>query len=71
MGSESSPSATGRSGAVLIYALTLLVAACSLLFELLLAQTLSALLGNTVLRYSITFANVKAARSGRSPDTPG
>ncbi len=54
MGFEHSPSATGRSGAVLIYALTLLVAACSLLYELLLAQTLSALLGNTVLRYSIT-----------------
>jgi spermidine synthase len=38
----------------LLYGLTLTVAACSLTYELLLAQTLSALLGDTVLRYSIT-----------------
>jgi len=37
-----------------LYGVTLLVAACSLLYELLLAQTLAALLGDTVLRYSIT-----------------
>lgn len=37
-----------------IYAVTMVVAACSIVYELLLAQTLSALLGNTVLRYSIT-----------------
>jgi spermidine synthase len=38
----------------LLYGLTLVVAMCSIVYELLLAQTLSALLGNTVLRYSIT-----------------
>ena len=37
-----------------IYLITLVLAACSLIYELVLAQTLSALLGNTVLRYSIT-----------------
>jgi spermidine synthase len=37
-----------------LYAVTLVLAMCSLLYELVLAQTLSALLGNTVLRYSIT-----------------
>jgi len=38
----------------LVYGLTLVVAMCSIVYELLLAQTLSALLGNTVLRYSVT-----------------
>ncbi|MFC1817006.1 spermidine synthase [Thermodesulfobacteriota bacterium] len=38
----------------MIYVITLIVAYCSILYELLLAQTLSALMGNTVLRYSIT-----------------
>lgn len=37
-----------------VYALALLLAACSIIYELLLAQTLAALLGSTVLRYSIT-----------------
>lgn len=37
-----------------LYVVTLVVAACSLAYELVLAQTLTALLGDTVLRYSIT-----------------
>jgi len=37
-----------------LYLLTVVVAMCSIVYELLLAQTLSAILGNTVLRYSIT-----------------
>ncbi len=37
-----------------LYLLTATVAACSILYELLLAQTLVALLGNSVLRYSVT-----------------
>lgn len=36
------------------YLLTLILAFCSVVYELLLGQTLSAFLGNTVLRYSIT-----------------
>lgn len=36
------------------YLITLIVAYCSIVYELLIAQTLSALMGNTVLRYSIT-----------------
>lgn len=36
------------------YLITLIVAYCSIVYELLMAQTLSALMGNTVLRYSIT-----------------
>jgi spermidine synthase len=43
-----------RGGMAVLYGVTLVVAACSIIYELLLAQTLSALLGNTVLRYSIT-----------------
>jgi spermidine synthase len=42
----------GRMAAV--YLVTLVVAMCSIVYELLLAQTLSSLLGNTVLRYSLT-----------------
>jgi len=38
----------------LTYLITLIVAYCSIVYELLMAQTLSALLGNTVLRYSVT-----------------
>ncbi len=38
----------------MIYLITLVVAYCSIVYELLMAQTLSALMGNTVLRYSIT-----------------
>ena len=47
---------TDGAGATMgaLFAVTLIVAACSLIYELLLAQTLSALLGDTVLRYSIT-----------------
>ncbi len=45
---------SGRSVFGLVLATTIVVAACSILYELLLAQTLTALLGNTVLRYSIT-----------------
>ncbi|MDP2643894.1 MAG: hypothetical protein Q8P24_03055 [Desulfobacterales bacterium] len=36
------------------YLITFTVAYCSIIYELLMAQTLSALMGNTVLRYSIT-----------------
>ncbi|NVM21971.1 MAG: hypothetical protein HWN68_09360 [Desulfobacterales bacterium] len=36
------------------YVITLIVACCSIVYELLMAQTLSAIMGNTVLRYSIT-----------------
>jgi len=38
----------------MIYFLTLVLAFCSIVYELLLGQTLSAFLGNTVLRYSVT-----------------
>jgi spermidine synthase len=37
-----------------IYASTFVLAFCSIVYELLLAQALSAFLGNTVLRYSVT-----------------
>jgi len=37
-----------------IYFITLIVAYCSIVYELLMAQTLSALMGNTIMRYSIT-----------------
>lgn len=39
---------------MLIYLLTVVLAFCSLVYELLLGQTLAAFLGNTVLRYSVT-----------------
>ena len=38
----------------MIYAITFILAFCSIVYELLLGQTLSAFLGNTVLRYSVT-----------------
>jgi len=38
----------------MIYAFTFVLAFCSIVYELLLGQTLSAFLGNTVLRYSVT-----------------
>lgn len=38
----------------MIYIFTFLLAFCSIVYELLLGQTLSAFLGNTVLRYSVT-----------------
>jgi spermidine synthase len=38
----------------MIYAITFVLAFCSIVYELLLGQTLSAFLGNTVLRYSVT-----------------
>lgn len=38
----------------MIYALAFLLAFCSIIYELLLGQSLSAFLGNTVLRYSVT-----------------
>ena len=38
----------------MIYLITLIVAYCSIVYELLMAQTLSVLMGNTVMRYSIT-----------------
>jgi len=44
-----------------LFAVTVVVAACSIIYELLLAQTLSALLGDTVLRYSITIGTYLGA----------
>lgn len=38
----------------MIYSITLILAFCSIVYELLLGQTLSAFLGNTVLRFSVT-----------------
>lgn len=38
----------------MIYVITFILAFCSIAYELLLGQTLSAFLGNTVLRYSVT-----------------
>jgi len=61
----------------ILYALTLTVAACSIIYELLLAQTLSALLGNTVLRYSITIGcylgalGIGAMVCAHDPPDPG
>lgn len=40
--------------ALFLYAITFLLAACSMLYELLIAQTFSFLAGNTVIRYSVT-----------------
>lgn len=37
-----------------IYLIAVIVAFCSIVYELLLAQTLSAFMGNTILRYSVT-----------------
>jgi spermidine synthase len=59
-----------------LFAVTLVLAACSLIYELLLAQTLSALLGDTVLRYSITIGiylgalGIGAMLCERSPERP-
>jgi spermidine synthase len=50
----SEPVAGARRHMAAVYLVTLVVAMCSIVYELLLAQTLSALLGNTVLRYSLT-----------------
>ncbi|MCZ6710169.1 MAG: hypothetical protein O7B25_07390 [Gammaproteobacteria bacterium] len=44
----------GISGAAMVYPFTFVLAFCSLVYELLLGQSLSAFLGNTVLRYSVT-----------------
>ncbi len=44
-----------------IYLITFVVAYCSITYELLLAQTLSTVLGNTVLRYSLTIGFYLAA----------
>ena len=44
-----------------IFVLTLTLAACSILYELVLAQTLGALLGNTLLRYNVTIGLYLAA----------
>ncbi len=41
-------------GAGVIYLFTFVLAFCSIVYELLLGQSLSAFLGNTVLRYSVT-----------------
>ena len=43
------------------YLITLIVAFCSIIYELVMAQTLSVLLGNTVLQYSITIGVYLAA----------
>ena len=39
---------------MMVYLVTFVLAFCSIVYELLLGQTLSAFLGNTVLRYSVT-----------------
>lgn len=44
-----------------IYGLTLVSAFCSIVYELLLAQTMGALLGNTFLRYNVTIGIYLAA----------
>ena len=44
-----------------IYFITVIVAACSLLYELMLAQTLSTIMGNTIIRYNITIGLYIAA----------
>jgi spermidine synthase len=44
-----------------IYIITIIVAACSLLYELMLAQTLSTIMGNTIIRYNITIGLYIAA----------
>lgn len=44
----------GRQGAIALLAFSSIVAMCSLLYELLLAQTLATTMGNTVLRYNVT-----------------
>ena len=38
----------------MIYTITFILAFCSMAYELLLGQSLSAFMGNTVLRYSVT-----------------
>ncbi len=44
-----------RTGSVRgVFAIALILSACSLLYELLIAQTLSLLAGNTVVWYSLT-----------------
>ncbi len=49
-----SPDSARSRPLVLVYAITVAVAACSLLYELLIAQTLTILAGNTVVWYSLT-----------------
>lgn len=44
-----------------IYLMTFVVAACSLLYELLMAQALSAIMGNSVLRYNLTIGTYIAS----------
>lgn len=53
---DAAPRADAGRGTSLapVCVLAVVLAACSIVYELLLAQTLSALLGNTVLRYSVT-----------------
>ena len=51
---EGTPAGSRSTRLARLYLLTGTVAACSILYELLLAQTLAALLGNSVMRYSIT-----------------
>ena len=50
---EGQTSGTKGVSLPLVYAATLVLAACSLLYELLIAQTLSLLAGNTVIWYSL------------------
>ncbi len=44
-----------------IYIITIIVAGCSLLYELMLAQTLSTIMGNTIIRYNVTIGLYIAA----------
>ena len=57
-------STVGRLGGLAVrelLAITLIVSACSLLYELLIAQTLSLLAGNTVVWYSLTVGAYRGA----------
>lgn len=44
-----------------VYSMTFIVAACSILYELLMAQALSAIMGNSVLRYNLTIGTYIAS----------
>jgi spermidine synthase len=44
-----------------VYTMTFVVAACSILYELLIAQALSAIMGNSVLRYNLTIGTYIAS----------
>lgn len=53
--------ASSRASVVNIYILSLILSACSLLYELLIAQTLTMIVGNMVIWYSLTVGTYLAA----------